>query len=468
MSLQSELAAVRPAAPAERHITAGDTAEPRTGAVVRDAVSLAAPLLLSNAGAVIFQVVDLSFLSRLGDQPMAAAIIINQTIWQVLLMMAMGASFGTQSLVARAVGAGNAERASRTAGQAILLAATVSAGVAAIGLLFAPQLFAISGARPEFAGDGIPYLRLLLLMSFGLMGGLICRGILVGAGDGRTPLVVSLVQFPITLLVEWVLIFGKWGFPALGVRGVAIGVATGQIVSLAIYATVLGRGWSQVRIVLPHLRPQPAILAELARQSWPPAVQMLTMVVTTFAILRITRGFDPAIQAAYSIGLRLGMIVPLFSFPLVNATATLVGQAIGAGDPARARATVRIMAVLHCAVMWPALAALAYYRTELLALLTADAAVLAAGSTYLLFFAASFALVAVYLVVLRSLQGAGDFLAPMGISFGTTFLLTIPLAFALSRTPLGPNGIWSALVLNNAASLALTTWWMSTGRWLRR
>jgi putative MATE family efflux protein len=439
-----------------------------TGPLARSALTLAAPLLASNVGAVVFQVVDLSFLSRLGDQPMAAAIIINQTIWQLLLMLAMGASFGTQSLVARAVGAGDRDRAGRTAGQALLLAASVSIGVAAIGLLFAPQLFAVSGARPEFATDGVPYLRLLLLLNFGLVGGMIARGVLVGAGDGRTPLIVSLVQFPITLLVEWLLIFGHWGFPALGVRGVAIGVAAGQVVSLSIYGTVLFRGWSNLRIAAAHLRPEPAILAEIARQSWPPAVQMLTMVATTFAVLRITRGFDPAVQAAYSIGLRLGMIVPLISFPLVNAAATLVGQALGAGDTARARATVRMMILVHAGFMWPVLAGLALYRAELLSLLTADPGVLAAGSTYLLFFTASFALVAVYLVILRSLQGAGDFFGPMAISFAATFGLTIPLAYGLSHTSLGPVGIWSALLLHNAVTLTLTAYWMSTGRWLRR
>ncbi len=438
-----------------------------SGSIAWSALSLAAPLMVSNLGAVFFQIFDLSFLSRLGDQPMAAAIIINQTIWQFLLMLMMGASFGTQSLIARASGAGDDRRASRTVGQALLLAGTVSAVVSSAGFFLSPQLFALSGARAEFAGQGTPYLQLLLLLNVGLVGGMICRGVLVGAGDGRTPMIVSLVQFPITLLVEWVLIFGNLGFPELGIRGVAIGIVSGQILSFAIYATVLFRGWSRVTVRLADLRPNPAILSEIARQSWPPAVQMIGMVATTFAILRIMRGFDPSIQAAYSIGLRLGMIVPLISFPLVNACATLVGQAVGAGKPDRARSVVRTMIVFHVALMWPALALLATYRVELLSLLTSDPAVLAAGATYMLFFAASFSLVAIYFVLLRSLQGAGDFLVPMGISLGTVFLVTIPTAYVLSGTALGPIGIWCALLLNNVVSLSATGYWMSTGRWIR-
>lgn len=437
------------------------------GPLARSAFQLAAPLLAANTGAVVFQILDLAFLSSLGDEPMAAAIIINQTIWQLLMMLMMGASFGTQSLVARAVGAGDVERASRTVGQSLLLAGSVSVIVAIGGLLFAPQLFELSGARAEFAVHGTAYLQILLLLNVGLVGGMIARGVLVGAGDGRTPLLTSFVQFPVTLLVEWLLIFGHGGFPALGIRGVAIGIATGQIASLLIYAVVLFRGWSKVTIRLTDLRPDRAILRDLAKQSWPPALQMVGMVATTFAVLRIMRGFDPAVQAAYSIGLRLGMIVPLISFPLVNAAATLVGQSLGAGNPARARAAVRMMIRFHAGLMWPALAVLAIFRVELLHLLTDDPAVIAAGSTYLLFFAASFALAAVYLVILRSLQGAGDFFGPLVISFGATFLWTIPLAYSLSRTQLGPIGIWAALLLHNIVTLTATSMWMKTGRWLR-
>ncbi len=439
-----------------------------TGSIARNALTLAAPLLASNAGAVVFQILDLSFLSRLGDEPMAAAIIVNQTIWQLLMMLMMGASFGTQSLIARAIGSGNQERANHTAGQALLMALCIATMVALAGTLATPELFALSGARSEFAEHGIPYLSILLLFNIGLVGGMIARGILVGSGDGRTPLIVSMVQFPITLFVEWLLIFGNAGFPKLGIRGVAIGLVTGQIISLAIYATVLARGWSNVTIRPRHIRPQPQIIVEIVRQSWPPALQMLGMVASTFAILRIMRDFAPAIQAAYSIGLRLGMIVPLISFPLVNACATLVGQAVGANKPERARATVSMMIRLHIAVMWPALLLLAVFRRELMATLTADPEVIAIGATYLLFFAASFSLVAIYFVLLRSLQGAGDFIVPMAISLSSTFFVTIPAAYLLSRTELAHLGIWTALLMHNIVTLVATGYWMSKGNWLRR
>jgi len=438
------------------------------GPILPTLLVLAAPLLASNLGPVIFQVTDLSFISRLGEEAMASVIIANQTIWQIIVMIIMGSSFATQSLIAQAVGAGDHERAGRIAGQTVLLAATFSLTVAIVGFLFADQLFTLTGSQPHFAPFGVPYLRLILMLNGGLCGALLLRGILVGSGDATTPLMVSLVQTPVALLVEWTLIFGNFGAPALGVRGVALGLVSGQLIAAAIYATVLARGRSRLHVRRRHLRPDPAIMRQIMRLAWPPAVQMMGMVATTFAVLQLTKGFGPSIQAAYSIGLRIGMVVPLLSFPLVNACATLVGQALGARNPKRAWQAYRAGLVVHVGLMWTLLAVLCTFRGDLLRLLSSDPAVIEAGRTYLLFFSGSFALVAVYLVTLRSLQGAGDFFAPMVVALATTFVFTLPLAFVLAyHIDLGPIGVWTALLLHSLVTTVATVGWLVTRPWAR-
>ena len=439
-----------------------------SGPILPALLVLAAPLLASNIGPVIYQVTDLSFISRLGEEAMASVIIANQTIWQIIVMIVMGSSFATQALIAQAIGAGDHDRAGRIAGQTILLAATFSATVALIGALFAERLFALTGSQPHFAPFGVPYLRLILMLNGGLCGALLLRGVLVGSGDATTPLLVSLVQTPIALLVEWTLIFGHFGAPALGVRGVALGLVSGQLLAASIYATVLARGRSRLHVRRRHLRPDPVIMKQIVRLAWPPAVQMMGMVATTFAVLQLTKGFGASIQAAYSIGLRIGMVVPLLSFPLVNACATLVGQALGARNQTRAWQAFRAGLLVHVLLMWSLLGLLCLFRGELLQLLSSDPEVIAAGRTYLLFFSGSFGLVAIYLVALRSLQGAGDFLAPMLLALTTTFVFTLPLAFVLAyHVDLGPIGVWTALLLHSLVTTTATVGWLVTRPWAK-
>jgi putative MATE family efflux protein len=422
------------------------------GSLALSLLVLALPSLATSLSSVIFQLTDLTFISRLGDAPVL-----------------MGGSLGTQALIARAVGAGDVEGAEHIAGQAIALGATISLSIMVIGGSFPDFLFSLPGPDPSFREYGVPYVRLVFLLNFGLVGSLFFNSILTGAGDTTTPLMVMLLQSTMAICGEWVLIFGHFGAPALGVRGVALGVATGQISAMAVGLTVLFSGRARVHLRRRHLWPDAAVLRRLAKLSWPPALQMAGGVAATFAFLRLAGTFGEAVQTAYAIGLRLGMLGPVICFPLASACATIVGQTLGARNVPRAWRTVRVGLLVHGSVMLSLAAVLFFFREGILAMFSADPDVIREGSVYLRFLSLNFVLWAFYFPVLRSLQGAGDFLAPMSISLGSTLLVAIPLAWALSQhTGLGATGIWTAQV---ASSLLMTTGtglWLLTGRWTRR
>jgi putative MATE family efflux protein len=385
---------------------------------------LALPGLASSLSNVIFQLADLTFISRLGDAPMASVVIVNQTLRQTFFMLLMGGSFGTQALIAGAVGAGNVERAEHI---------------------------------------------LVFLLNFGLVGTLFFNSILTGAGDTTTPFFVMLFQTAVALSAEWVLIFGHLGAPALGVRGVALGIAAGQISAMAAGLSVLFGGRARVHLRWRYLVPDPAVLRRIARLSWPPALQMLGTVATAIAFLRLAGDFGAPVQAAYAIGLRLGMIAPIVCFPLAGACATIVGQTLGAGNAPRAWRMLGVGLLVHGTVMMGFATTLLLFRSEILALFTSDAEVIRAGSEYLWYLALSFMTWAVYFVLMRSLQGAGDVLVPMAISLGTTFLVTLPLAWLLARQlSFGPTGIWRAQLAGSILLTTATTAWVATGRWTRR
>jgi putative MATE family efflux protein len=424
-------------------------------------------LVSGLAGGVVFQLVELTFLSRLGDEPMAAVIIVNQSLRQILFMLVMGASFGTQALVAHGVGEGRTDAAEHVAGQSVLLGVLFSAAVAVVGGLFPETLFALPRPDASFAAYGVPYLQLTFLFGFGVVGTLLFQGILAGAGDTATPLLVTLVQVAVAIAAEWLLIFGHWGLPALGVRGAAIGIACGQGVALALALAVLFRGTSRVHLRRRHLRPDPPAMRRIAALSWPPALQLVGGLVTNIWFLRLAGELGPAVQKALAIGLRLGMIVPAVCFPIASACATLVGQALGAGDVRRAWRTVGVGILVHGSLMWSFAAGILLFRVEILSFFSDDAEVIRIGAEYLLYASGAFTLWAFFFVFMRALQGAGDVIPPMVVSLGTTFGITIPLSTLLAAR-MGPTGIWTAFLLSSAISTLGTGLWLATGRWTRR
>lgn len=440
------------------------------GRLLTSLVVLALPLIASSVlGGVVFQLFDLSFLSRLGDAPLTAVVITNQSVRQVVFMLVMGGTFATQSLIARAVGGGDHERAAAIAGQSLAIGAAFSVVIAATGLLFPEFLFSLPGPDPSFHEHGVPYVRLVFALNFGVVGTMFFGAILGGAGDTTTPLLVQLVQTAVAITAEWVLIFGNLGAPAFGVGGVALGVATGQTASIAIGLWVLFSGQSRVHLHRRHVRPDLRAIREILRLAWPPAIQMIGGVTTNFVFIRLAGSFGESVQTAFAIGLRLGMIVPMVCFPLAGACATLVGHALGAGDVPRAWRAIGMGLLIHGAIMVAFATATIWFRTEIVALLSDDPEVIRTGSEYLLYSGAGFYFYAIYFVVLRSLQGAGDFLVPMALSLGNTFFITIPLGFYLSsRTDLGATGIWIAGLVGAATATTTAALWLATGRWTRR
>lgn len=437
------------------------------GRLVSSLLALALPMVAGSlAMGVVFQIVDLAFLSRLGEGPLSAVIMVNQTVWQVVSMVMMGLNFATQSLIARAIGAGQVDGAEHIGGQSLVAAGLVAVLVACVGLFAPEETFGFARPDPSFAYLGVEYLQILSALSFGFLGSMMFRAMLVGAGDTLTPLLANIVQVAVALFLEWVLIFGNLGAPALGVKGVAIAVAAGQWSAFAVLFFVVFRGSSRVTLRARHLMPDPGALLTIVRNAWPPAIQMMGMVATTFAFLRLTAEFGASVQTAYSIGLRIGMIVPAFSFPLATACATLVGQALGSRNVPRAWRAIGAGVLVHGSVMWSFAAVVFVFRRPLLGFITSDPEVIDVGSEFLVFSAGGFVLMGFNLVAMRALQGAGDFIVPMVIAIGGSVAIGIPAAHVLSDF-WGPTGIWAGSLVGTACSTFATAGWLFTGRWTR-
>ncbi|MAE97030.1 MAG: hypothetical protein CL910_20460 [Deltaproteobacteria bacterium] len=455
------------AAPASRSWRSYDHTR---GRLIVSLLILALPLMATSLAQTVFQMVDLTFLSRLGEEATTAAVVTNQSIRQIFFMLAMGGSFGAQALISRAVGEGNTDLAEHVTGQVFLLGAGLAFCVAALGLFFAEPLLALMNVSPGVLELGVPYLRLSLLLAFGFIFAMLFQGVLNGAGDSTTPMMVSIVQIPFTLLAEYVLIFGPGPFPALGLTGVALGLATGQLLGLGLAARVLFRGTSRVHLRLHHLRPDRVWLGRILSLSWRPGMQMIGGFLVNVAFIGLVGSFGEKAQAAYSIGLRLGMVGPMIAFPLAGAAATLVGQNLGAGQVPRAWRAVGVGLSVHAPLLWSIALGLFLFREPLMGFFTDDPEVLLVGAEFMKFQAGQFFFFGLSFVFFRTLQGAGDMTVPMVISIGLSLLVTIPLGYWMASDfglGMGPTGVFWASLASAALSTALNGAYLASGRWTR-
>lgn len=431
---------------------------------------LALPLLATSGAGALFQLIDLALVSRLGEEATTAVIVTNQSLRQAVLMLVMGASFGAQGLVARHVGEGRIEDAEHVTGQVILLGAGFAGLTGLLGVVFAEPLLASMQVSDRVLAIGVPYVRLVFLLHFAFVFVLLGTSLLSGAGDATTPFMISLLQAPIALFAEWCLIFGHLGAPALGVRGVALGLGIGQLAGLTICLRVLFGGRSRVHLRVHHLAPDPHVLRRIVSLAWPPALHLLGSFLVTVFFIRLIGGFGSTAQTAYSIGLRLGMIGPMLAMPLAGACSTLVAQNLGAGRLARAWRGLALGLATHAGLLWCAALVLFLFRSPIVASFSGDPEVVRIGSQMLAFQAGTFAAWGLYFVFFRVLQGAGDVRVPMWISLINSLLVTLPLGSWLASgwgLGLGPVGVFAATLVGSVTVTVATGIRLVSGRWTR-
>lgn len=424
-------------------------------------------IAMSVLGGGLFQLVDLRFLALLGDAQVAAAGASNQTLRQVFMLLILGLSVSSQMWIARFVGEGRVDAAEHVAGQAFVL----GGGIALLGLLSCglfPDFFVGLVIRdPEVAALAASYLR-ITFFALGLMVAMqVFSGVLQGAGDATTPMLITLLVVPISILAEWSLAFGHFGLPALGIEGIALGAAVGGSCGLLLAAWAIFGGRCRVHLRARHLIPDLDGLRQLLGSAWQPALHMVARTLIIVFFMALAGRLGGKVQAAYTIGLRVEMLSIMLAFPISNACATLVGQSLGAGNVRRAWRTIFVSAGLSALLLWPAAAGLYLYRGVIVSFFTHDPEVAEMATEYLGYSAVIMLFYGFYFIAFRTLQSAGDMRSPMVISVGTALLLGAPLGFFLAmRTDLGASGMWLANFSYAILNCVITVAWLARGRWL--
>lgn len=439
------------------------------GSLYKSLFVLSIPLVATSLfGGVIYQMGDLKLISSLGTDAMTAVIVTNQTIRQAFVMLVMGASFGAQGMVARAIGSGNQDAADHVAGQVILLGGLLSLVMALLGALFPREILGAMNVSPEVLEVGIPYVQIVMILNFGMIFVFLTNSLLTGAGDTTTPFMVAVVQSIVSLGAEYVLIHGAAGLPQLGIAGAALGAVIGQMVSTVIvWATIL-RGRTRIHLRMRHFRPDPRVLRSIIAQSWPPAIQMVAGFLVTIYFVRLMGSFGDSAQAAYSIGLRLGMVAPMIAFPLAGAIATLVGQNLGAGDRKRTWRALWSGVSVHASLMISMALALFFYRVPFLEAFTSDPAVIELGDEMLFYQSLTFVSLAFYFPFFRALQGAGDVMFAMASSVANALFNLALGTYLAEGLGYGPTGIFISGLASAALVTTVLALYIMTGRWTRR
>jgi len=439
-----------------------------TGPVGRSILLLAIPMVLEMSMESIFAVVDIFFVSRLGADAVAA-VGLTESLLMPVYALAMGLAIGATALVARRIGERDAEGAARAAVQSLLLALIVSVVLGALGVVFAPRLLVLMGASPGVIEIGATFARIMLGGEAAIILLFVVNAIFRGAGDAAIAMRVLWMANLLNMALAPCLIFGLGPFPALGVTGAAVATTFGRSAGAGYAIWRLTRPGGRIPVRRRHLRPDPALMAQVARLSGNAAVQSLVGTASWIGLVRIISTFGSAALAGYTIGIRVVIFALLPSFGMSNAAATMVGQALGAGKPERAEEAVWKAGFYNLCFLGCIGAIFVLFAPALVSLFTTDPAVAVHAISCLRIIASGFLFYAYGMVFTQSFNGAGDTFTPTVVNLVVFWLWEIPLAYVLAiHLGLGPRGVFWSVTIAFSTLAIVSAILFRRGKWKTR
>lgn len=427
--------------------------------------NLALPLILAQLAQTSMGFVDTLMVGRLGREALAG-IALGSTLFFFVFVMLSGAVLAVGPLVAQAHGGGERDKVGRAVRQGLWLGSALSVPALLLYWNVAP-LLELMGQDADTVALASAYLRAISLGLLPALWLVALRSLLEGVSDTRPILVVTLFGVGLNILANHTLMFGNFGFPALGLVGTGYASALVYWVMvglIALYVRVRHRALALFR----WRAPDRAALRELVTIGWPISLT-LAFESGLFAISTLLMGLVGATAlAAHQVAIQSAALAFMVPLGLSLAIAARVGQARGRGDEAGARRAGLVGMGLALAFMSLTATLFALFPERIVGLYldTADPANLevVAGAVVFLKLAALFQLFdGLQISALGALRGLKDTRVPMLIAFFSYWVVGlgsgVGLAFGLG---FGGRGLWLGLVIGLMVASVLLA-----GRFLR-
>ncbi len=411
-------------------------------------VTLAVPVVLSELGWMAMGVVDTIMVGRLGPASIGA-VALGNAICYTPSIFGVGLMLGLDTLVSQAYGRKDHDECHRWLAQGVYLACIAAVPIM-LGIWLASFFIGRVGIAAEVAGPASEYLRLLNWGTLPLLLYGATRRYLQGVGQVRVITVTYVLANLVNWFGNWVLIYGKLGFPALGVNGSAISTALSRVIMAT---ALLGFAWRYERgrghpLFHHWAAPQAARLKRLLQLGAPAAGQIL-LEVGAWNLATLSAGYlTPVALATHQIVLNYASVTYMVPLGISAAAAVSVGHAVGAGDAARARRAGWMALGLGTSFMLLAALMFLLWPRPLIELFSRDPRVLAVGPGLLGIVAAFEIFDGIQTVSTGALRGLGETLAPMWANLVGYWVLGLPLGFFLCfGLGWGIYGLWIGLTL---------------------
>ncbi len=433
----------------------------------KDIVHIAWPSLIELTLTQLASMVDMMMVGRLGSPALTAVGLTTQPKF-LLMTLVMSLNVGATAMVARYKGAGKPEKANLILRQAFLMTFILSLLMSVTGFFAARPLIRFMGAPDDVTlQGGTVYLQIQMLGFVFMALTSTITATLRGVGNSKTAMVYNVVANVVNVILNYVLIYGHFGFPRLEVAGASLATIIGQFVAflLGMYAIMNGKQYLQLKIK-EGFKPDKGALTSIFQIGIPAMIEQMVMRTGMIIYARTVAGLGTVAYATHQVCMNIQALSFMIGQAFAVSATSLVGQSLGRvrSDMAEAYSSRTSRIGYACAFLLTIVFLL--FGRQIVMLYNDEKEVIEAGAVILWYVAFLQPFQAMQFILAGALRGAGDTKATAVVTFITMLIVRPTLAIILIKVfHMGLNGAWIALAADQMLRSILIFARYRTGRW---
>ncbi|MDY4519447.1 MAG: MATE family efflux transporter [Candidatus Spyradocola sp.] len=418
-------------------------------------MSMSLPIMISMLIQALYNIVDSMFAARISEDALTA-VSLAFPIQNLMIAVATGTGVGMNSLLSKALGAKDFDRANRAATNGLFVLVLSCVPFMLFGGLLTDWFMRTQTDIESIILHGDSYLRVVCLVSVGAFGAIAVERLLQATGKTVYSMITQAVGAVVNIALDPVLIFGLCGLPAMGVTGAAVATVISQCVSFVLGIVFNVCCNREISLSYRGFRPDGHIIGRIYAVGVPSILMASIGSVMTFFMNRILIAFSSTATAVLGVYFKLQSFIFMPIFGLNNGLVPIVSYNYGAKKKKRMMRSIKLAILTALCIMAAGFLAFELIPDQLMGLYNASEHMLSIGEPALRIIGIHF-LIAGYCIVAGSVfQALGNALPSLITSLARQLVVLLPVAWLLAQTG-NVNNVWWAFPIAEVMSAAMTT-----------
>jgi MATE family, multidrug efflux pump len=439
--------------------------QPKQESLSKRVWQLAWPNILSNLLFTTVGFIHIKIVAELGTSAVAA-VTTGHRVFFLMQAILMGVSVAATALIARSWGAEKIKHAEMVAWASIGLSLVLAVILTVPALLIPEQIAGLFGLDDETTRQAGMFIFWLGIFNFSAALNLMLSTALRATGDVITPLWFLFYSSVINGVLAYLLAFGVGPFPALGVAGVALGGGVSSLVVTALFVLLWWRGRFNLKPVKSFSLDW-TVVRQLTHIGLPAVVEQGVIQLAFLAFFAIIARYGTEAYAAYGIGITLVSFAIVIGFGFGIATATIVGQQLGAGNPELAIASTWRSLRMAVAAMFTLSVLSATFAREMAEFIIDDPEVVQLTMVFIYMIAVAQPMMACEFTLAGALRGAGDTRFPLIATFCGIILGRLLPALVFSHLGMSVYWLFGVLLIDYSIKAIMLLHRFRSHKWLQ-